>query len=467
MKKNLFLFLCVCLAIGCQEVLFRPTSVFLPKQTALATKGYSTDPGASVSMKDMEAYLHFKILGYGKKAESVKPVAEGSDTLFYIVNYDEGWELVAGDKRAPVLLASGEEGTFSMETENVEMLYWIDCLASEVKILKHMEDFSSCTEEELNNMQSSRRFWGLVCCEIEHITAPATRSHDDSIGIIPTGGHYELRGVSHSTEIFDDIKLTQTHWRQYGNYNQYCPFKTSPDDELRAPAGCVAIAGAQMLYFLHDKLSVPANAPDTATCTGFIGPGNYVQTYGGASSSTWNYMLYNSINEKGYRSAAVLIACIGKKIGMSYGNTGSTASLSSLKNYAFIPFGYACDYGTYSSSTTKQNLINGFPVVLLGFESNNSNVGHCFLIDGYRRYIAVHTYQYEWVWDDSPPGPPYFNYPPYNVVTYGSPYITDFRMNWGWGASYDSGYYSVSGNWIVDGDNYIYDRKMICNFSVI
>ncbi|MBQ3711751.1 MAG: C10 family peptidase [Bacteroidales bacterium] len=467
MKKHLIPLICFLFVVGCQESLFRPTGEFLPKETTPSIKGSFPDLGTNVSMKDMEAYLHFKELGYGQKAESVKPVSEGDDTLFYIVNYDKGWELIAGDKRAPVLLASGEEGSFSMETENVEMLFWIDCLASEVKSLKHMEDFSSCSEEELENMQSSRRFWGLVCCEIEYITTLPTRGHDDSIGVIPIGGHYELRGVSHSTELLDDIKLTQTHWHQNSYYNLYCPLKTISDDDPRAPAGCIAIAGAQMLYFLHNKLSVPVNAPDTAFCVGYVGLGNYVQTYGGSSSSTWSYMLYNSINEKGFRAAAVLIACIGKKIGMSYGNDGSIASLSSLKNYAFIPFGYDCDYGTYSSSTTKQNLIDGFPVVLLGFESNNSDIGHCFLIDGYRRYIAVHTYQYEWVWDEPQPGPPFFNYPPHNVVTYGSPYITDYRMNWGWGASYDSGYYSVSGNWIVDGDNYIYDRKMICNFSVI
>ncbi len=464
MKKFFLLVFCVCFVFGCQEVLFRPANYVPMNETRSLTKGYSPERGASVSMKDMEAYLHFKELGYGKKVESVVPMADGNDTLFYIVNYDEGWELVAGDKRAPVILASGDEGSFSMETENVEMLFWIECLASEVKSLKHMEDFSSCTEEALANMQSTRRFWGLVCCEADCINVPLTRF--DTIEPLPTGGHYVLMGVSHTTELYDDIKLTQTHWHQNSYYNEYCPLKTIPDDDPRAPAGCVAIAGAQMLYFLHNKLSVPVNAPDTASCIGYVGSGNYIQTYGGYSTSTWNYMLNNSINEKGFKSAAVLIACIGKKIGMNYGNNISLASLSSLKNYAFVPYGYDCDYCTYSSSTTSQNIINGFPVVLLGFKSNNSNIGHCFLIDGYRRYRAVHTYQYEWEWDEIPEFPiPYIR--PKNVVHYGSPYITDYRMNWGWGSFYDGGYYAVSGNWILDGDNYIYDRTMICNFSVL
>ena len=464
MKKNLFLLLCVCLAIGCQEVLFRPTSEFLPKETKLITKGYSPNLGTRVSMKDMEAYLHFKELGYGKKAESVKPVAEGSDTLFYIVNYDEGWELVAGDKRAPVLLASGEEGSFSMETENVEMLFWIDCLASEVKILKHMEDFSSCTEEELENMQSSRRFWGLVCCEIEYITAPPTRGHDDTIGVIPTGGHYELRGVSHSTEMFDTLKLTQTHWRQRSYYNRYCPYQSVGSS--RVPAGCVAIAGAQMLYYLHFAIGVPENAPDSAFCSSRVGqPDDY--HYEGYSDSTWNYMLENSLNYRNCYSAAVLISRVGRLIDMEYGDDGSAASTEDLKNYAFPAFGISCSYSSnYYETTVNQSILNGMPVIVGADEVPVNADGHCFIIDGYRRYIAVHTYQYEWVWDEPQPGPPFFNYPPHNVVTYGSPYITDYRMNWGWGDSNDYAFFAKSGNWIANGNNYIYNREMVYNFSV-
>ena len=62
--------------------------------------------------------------------------------------------------------------------------------------------------------------------------------------------------------------------------------------------------------------------------------------------------------------------------------------------------------------------------------------------------------------------PPFFNYPPHNVVTYGSPYITDYRMNWGWGDSNDYAFFAKSGNWIANGNNYIYNREMVYNFSV-
>ena len=43
------------------------------------------------------------------------------------------------------------------------------------------------------------------------------------------------------------------------SYNIYCPLKS--DNFWHAPAGCVAIAGAQILYYLNHKFGVPATAP--------------------------------------------------------------------------------------------------------------------------------------------------------------------------------------------------------------
>ena len=224
-----------------------------------------------------------------------------------------------------------------------------------------------------------------------------------------------------------------------------------------------------MLFFLHNKLSVPANAPDSASCTGYVGAGNYNQIVVPINSSTtWNYMLNNSINDKGCYSAAILIADVGKRVGVVYGNGESSASMWDLPNTVFSAYGISCILATtYSTSTINQSLRNGMPIIIRADGFPNGTDGHCFIIDGYRRYWVVYTYQYEWVWDEPAPGPPFFNYPPYNVVTYGSPYITDYRMNWGWGGLHNADYFAVSGNWIVDDDNFIYNRSYLYNFEVI
>ena len=482
MKQLSVVLICLIL-LGCTAVETRPTGFDSDDFSAISFTRVELKGGDnSVSMRDIESYLHFKTLAYDKKAVSVEPLADGEDTLLYVINYDEGWEIIAGDKRAPVRLAYGESGAFSSETENVEMLAWIESLAADVQALKHMEDFSTCTEEQLSNMQSSRKFWALVCREID-APCPMTRyDHINDSLIIPgflIEGHWELYASNMTAEVYDSLRLMQTEWGQSTNhYNEYCPYTTSPSDGTRAHAGCVPVAGAQMLYYLHDNLSFPTEAPDSATCTGCVGFNTYTQTIGGPSSTTWNYMLHNYQNERGYRSAAVLIADVGKKVHVSYGNNGSGAHESNLPDDVFAPYGIDCSFDDYNASTVTQSLLNNMPVIIGAFGVRNYILGifpqyehgHCFIIDGYRRYRNHYTYYYEWVWDNGHGGIPVPSLPEMMVDEYSSPFIADFQMNWGWAGTDNDSYFAKSGNWEItlnDGTicNYVYQRTMIYGFS--
>lgn len=478
MRKIAFFLLITCLTSSCIKSEIQvsdPSSErFLERE---ATRSDLIGDENNVSIKDIDSYLLYKNLAYGIKSLSVEPLVDGEDTLCYAINYEEGWEIISGDKRSPVVLAYGDNGSFSTETENEEMLAWLESLLADVQALKHMDNLSTCSDEQLANMLSARIFWNLVRCDVNFIS-PKTRFNPDDYP--ESIGHWELKGTTTTTELFDDFRLLQTHWGQSGNhYNEYCPLKTSPADGSRAPAGCVAVAGAQMLYFLHGCLSVPTNAPDTAYCSGFIGSGNYTQHTGGSSSTTWGYMLGNSLNDKGFYSAAVLIADVGKKVGVSYGNNGSNASTSDLPSSVFSPYGITCSYVSYSSSTTSQSLLNGMPVIVRAYGTRTYVLGlfpkysdgHSFIIDGYRRYRKKITYQYEWEWDEwNGTGPiPYGGN--YTTVSYGSPYITDYKMNWGWSNTDDDLYFAPSGNWGItfsDGTycNFVYQRHMIHSFAI-
>lgn len=482
-KRLLFIsFLLGLLLFSCEESRFRPDYTFSSAPTIeSATKVGLSGPEMNVSMKDIEAFLRYEYLSYGKKVVSVQPFADNGDTLIYVINYDEGWDILSGDKRAPILLASGDSGSFSLKTKNVEMLSWIESLAADVQGLKQMEDFSSCSEEQIECMEFSRRFWALIECENDAICPPTRIGPPiDSLPEYPGSGHWEFMGSSTSSVYYDAAKLTQTRWCQdentdyypsHGTYfNAYCPLRSN-SSTLRAQAGCVAVAGAQMLYFLHNDLGVPQYAQDTAFCVGNIN-GSYF--YGaGQSDSTWNYMLTNSINYRNCYSAAILIAVVGRMVDMDYGDESSGAETEDLVDDVFGVLGINCSFDTYNSSSVSQSLINGMPVIIsakgtrtyvLGIPFYSD--GHCFIIDGYRRYRKQYTYTYEWVWDEWHGGHAIPNIHPRVEVSYGSPYITDYRMNWGWSDTDDDAYFAPTGDWAVNDCNYIYKRKMIHGFSV-
>ena len=46
---------------------------------------------------------------------SVEPVLCNSDTVFYIVNYEKGWEVLSGDKRAPRVLVKCDGGNITKD----------------------------------------------------------------------------------------------------------------------------------------------------------------------------------------------------------------------------------------------------------------------------------------------------------------------------------------------------------------
>ena len=52
---------------------------------------------------------------------------ENGDTIAYIANYDEGWEVLSNDRRVPMVLASSEKGSFNLDEikkdENLNS-YW-------------------------------------------------------------------------------------------------------------------------------------------------------------------------------------------------------------------------------------------------------------------------------------------------------------------------------------------------------
>lgn len=106
----------------------------------------SLDTEYFVTDKDVEAYIHFKELlaeGEGKDFEVLEVVPMGLNdeaTLAYLLNYNDGWEIIAADKRAPMVLASGEEGSFSEHDAPENVMAWIECLESDVLGLRLCKD---------------------------------------------------------------------------------------------------------------------------------------------------------------------------------------------------------------------------------------------------------------------------------------------------------------------------------------
>lgn len=389
-------------------------------------------------------------------------VDEENDTLLYVYNHPEGgWTVYSSDSRVPSIVAESEKGSYEEAMQNDGVAEWMGNIAIDMKMIKQAENSQlKFTKEEIDN---NIRYWDLVS-RPEKVIDSTIRTKS-AIGLqpnIPTPGHFELFGSTEREVVtFELGHLIETHWHQHDPYNRYCPLKTDGSGE-RAPAGCVAIAGAQMVNYLHYKLGCPQNAPSVVTCTGNIN--NYQFRVIGLSSSIWNLMRTD------HSKAAPLIALVAMSVNTDFGNNGSGADTEDLVRKVFNPIGISCEWEDYNSQDVINSLNNQMPVIIRA--RRNLTSGHAFIIDDYRRFQTKRTTTYHWVPDVEPDEDgryPLIRLPEvtsYDVVTYTNP-REEIRMNWGWeDQSNDNTYFSPTDDWIVTPSqhNYHRSRKMIINF---
>jgi hypothetical protein len=388
--------------------------------------------------------------------------SESEDTLLYVSKkLGGGWTIYSSDTRVPAIVAQSTSGSFDNLMKIDAAKLWIQAMAEDMSLIRDLaDDELNFTQQEIDN---NKAFWKSISSPDDFVQDNLLRSTrvNDSILIKLSPGYYKLVSSTTYYEVYDSIgSMTEVHWHQQSPYNMYCPLRTD-DPDRHAYAGCVALAGAQMLYFLHQHLNVPETAPSEAYCDGNIDSYTCGQT--NYTSEIWDQMSsYGGC-------AAPLIANVGKLVGMTYGNEGSSASMKNLVKKVFEPYGISCTYTKYDTQLLINSLIANMPVIL-GAQSAKTDTtktgAHAFIADCYKRSRMVTRNEYEWVYVASSNKP--VPYVPYKVdYEYSSPFISMIGMNWGWGYYDPDEWFSLTGDWYVSNYNYNINRYMIYGFQAI
>lgn len=377
-----------------------------------------------------------------------------SDTLMYIVNYKngQGWKIYSSDKRTPAILAEGDTGSFSLEEGSPAVAVWMSCVANDMaRVRKSTDEELTFSEDEI---LFNKAFW----------TGEQPRFNGDPPSPDYPLGHWEETVYSQTVE-YDHIDHMVAHWDQAAPYNECCPYYVN--SSTRAVAGCVAIAGSQLLLYLHNKIGVPEYMFSEGYCVGDIN--GFEKYFTNSTNSVWSSM---STNYQAYSPTmlpeAILISYVGLRVNMHYCDDifgqYSWALPSNLKTDLFEYHGINCSRGSYDENTVKSSLLNQMPVIVSA--SNmlvplDGNI-HCFVIDGYRRTRTQYTHYHYYVLDETPTGP-YMMPKEYTTYTYSSPQLTSIKINWGWSSQWGSnpindGWYSLTAGWTVtNGGTYDYN----------
>ena len=442
-----------------------------------------------------EAMILADILEEDINEYEIEYLTHEADTLMYILNSSNGWKLLSSDKRTQPVLAYGENGTFSIDSLNPGEALWLDELAEELYELAHDEETVESEEEYVEEADPT---WVNL--------APAMASSD----IYPDGEWILERTTD--WKMAKELKgLTETEWDQESPWNQCCPWGSPTQRTL---AGCVAIAGAQMLYYLHYLWGVPATMYTNGYCIGT--PSNYQYGFSNPTAEAWDLMAKKE-GDPGEFNSSILIGLVGYAINMEYGLNKSGAYTEDLKGF-FNDWGINSYYTGYNSQTVIQSLDKKVPVIVDAFPSRTNRFlgliytyekGHAWIIDGYKKEYKITETVYRWYsyyerpdaeedWEVGNP-PPGKGDEWENAVdeeeveeedeNNGNPtpaalalrsnlrpiYPTDqikrdkvtlltgkyVHMNWGWGPRYNTNWYAADGEWKVNSSNYKWKRKML------
>lgn len=409
-----------------------------------------------------------------KQIKTISQVQEGFKPLLWVINFDDGWVIISGDKRTNIVLSQCEEGEYVYGNSIPPVDVWMAGYANEVKEI---------SQSDWEGDTSSLSIWDAVWpipIEIGHTTKA------DEQGPIWVRTLLCQVNTLEASEITPH--LLDTKWGQHFPWNENVPYYLdSTLSPQHFPAGCFAVSVGQILYYLHYKDGIPNGLYETVYNYHYLPSGgmnnnfqhsNYVN-----NSNRWDYMANEYPSIKNYSYVADFLGDLGHAINVSYGINGSYAPFLPS---AFTQLGLTCSNSVdFDFSTAFTEISNDYPVAICaaGYENMIAKY-HAFVADGnITNHYRIDTY-YEWhVYPDmayivNNNIPVYFYLTDEEMQTYDpdmydgkqtmySHYSTDtyLYMNWGYNGDYDNvlcGPISSLHHWSSN-LNYDFDRTMIYN----
>lgn len=409
-------------------------------------------------------------------------VRNHKDTLMYIVNHDNGWMIIAGDRRFNPIIAESDEGSFSNTSDNENLKAWIDSYADELRVIHENDSIKALAiiTRGTSNNETEENEYTKLWAQISPIKKNAkTRSSVE----------YKWAVVSNTycdKEYFTEVipHLIKTKWGQDKPWNSKLPFDLKANTQC--PLGCVAVSYGQIVYYMHyflgkptglyHNISVSAKTISGGTTNIGFSRSSYV-----ANSTRWDEMAINN-SLQGTTYVGDLLLDIGNRVGMKYSGTGSGANSTASNNLNAYNLSYTVS--DYNYDKVKNNLQNSKPVNIRAEIKGEGNA-HSWIIDGIatktRHYVIKKHFEYTENWMNEAE---YYNSfdelrakyninSEYDYITEdGGTYTTEYlRMNWGVNGSGDEGYFSTypSSVWqyqsIDKTYNYNYKKRMCYDFK--
>ena len=312
-----------------------------------------------------------------------KKVPAGEQPV-YVFNAVEGqgFVIVSGDDRTDAILGYTTQGSYDEDNLPPALKEWLSQMTIEIETLQQLP------ETEAQQPAGAR-------------LASAPKAEPQQVAIHP----------AIEPLIKTEWNQGNTYQRQNNNTDGIYNFRLPKDGSYFPCTGCVATAGAQIMYYFKCPQGPTTDVP------GYKNDNPNVNTTNGLPATTfkWNKMKAKYTDADAYSEAAEAVAELmlyaGYAAHMTYSAGGSSANQMQLANGMAEYFGY----DPYSLAHIKRSehsiaewdslmykeIAEGRPIIYDGAQAADGSNGHAFLCDG---YDGAGLYHFNWGWGGSSNG---------------------------------------------------------------
>lgn len=301
----------------------------------------------------------------------------------YLINYEEGWEVLSADKRVSQILVMSDKGNIKESDlfNNPAQSFFMEHMCSSIlEIIKNNRDYNTPLAEDS---------WII-------------NENDDNVTKGWSDWYYIGETLWQTVTIGVQDHLLVTEWGQFNPWNTYTP--QVGNSSSHCPSGCVMVAWAQMLYYLHYFWNDPMETYGTVTTTASIPSGStsYVvldslNTQFSNKGNYWDQMPLKAYASSGNDSyLAALLAWLGYKAGAHYYISMTTANPALLWLPMAAEFNYSSSYSEINIfGTIEYQILQRDMPCLLCITDDSGQVSHEVVVDGFKSLLDV--YHKRWI----------------------------------------------------------------------
>ncbi|MDE6814180.1 MAG: Spi family protease inhibitor [Duncaniella sp.] len=308
----------------------------------------------------------------------LSPYVVDGDTVMYIANYGEGWEVFSNDPRVPMVLMKSDSGNFYPTALDNESPF--DALFQNTA-----HYLSSVKNKDFAPTDTINSEW--MAYGIKTLGVDDPEKDPDS-----NNGGYHWKYVGGIQKNYHDIYVPtggrlKTRWYQEGTFKLYTPLIGNEHVKL----GCTAVAIGQYLYFTHYK----DNRPEKTVTTAVYDNKNSSYVFSGASSTVWDLFTDTEAYMPYAEPTAIFLGWVAQKINTDFSQSSGADTEGATLSFFNSQTQLKASVKPYERYLVENIMEKGYPVIIRANKTTGSG-GHMWIIDYYdsQGYINCDYYIY-------------------------------------------------------------------------